>query len=143
MRMFLGLLLAPVAPLLVIAPVMALASGDVRNAGPFAFLCVVYGYPVEFGVALPLYRWFRERGRVGLWRVLVAGAVIGAVMPAAILTLLLCVAAALGNAEDLRVAALGAGIVVLDGMLLGAMMGLAFWIIALWTWESPKLPTAR
>lgn len=123
MKILLGFLLAPLAPLLVIAPLVVLVFRSLDAVGPFAFACVVYGDPATFISGTSLYLLFRDKGWLGWKHVTVGGLILGASIPA-VIGLLIGVAS---GSPGVGVAFLA---VAPFGAVLGSLTAFAFWFIA-------------
>ena len=124
MRPFIAFFLAPLA---VVLP--AVVS---RQWGPVGFVSLFVAYPLAFFVGMPCYLYFRRRGWLRLWQVMSAAAAIGALFTVLValwdvLPELLSGDSSARYAGDSARAFL---LVVLVGAVPGAVVGLAFWLIA-------------
>jgi hypothetical protein len=126
MKFLIATLVAPLASIPVIAPILIVMHGSLDAAGPLIFLCVVYGYPVQFILGMPLYLLARKKNWLKWWHCACFGALSGAALPMAMLALAPVVTG---------VAAFGSA--------MGAISGFAFWLIALCGSNNSFKPTPQ
>ena len=127
MKILLAFLIAPLAPIAIIGPVLVLQHGELGAAGPIVFLCVVYGYPAELILGTPVYLLARRKGWLCWWQAGAAGAVVGAFLPLVILT---SMELGLDRPLDLKTAVAVLGLATFSATV-GAVSGLAFWFVGL------------
>lgn len=138
MKVILAFLIAPLAPLVVIGPIVALGFGTLEAIGPYAAICIFYGYPAMLLFGLPLYIALRNKANL-TWRHYAGiGAAVGAAIPAVILFSMLFLTG-LGE-RPLELAASIFGAVSL-GAALGGFSAFVFWGIALRSSNKALQPT--
>lgn len=128
-RTVLAFLVAPLAPLLLLALVDVIGSPEgSRHSGNgplFAIIAFLYLYPVTAILGIPGYLLFRRKRWHEWWRVLVGGVCIG--IAPSLLSLLLVAFVDMGIGELVATLAPFAGL----GAAFGAIAALAFRAIAL------------
>jgi hypothetical protein len=144
MRAVLGFLLAPLAPaacawLLSLAPSVT----GVSFPGSFLALSLLYGYPLAALFGVPLYFYFRHKNWLRFWQVVAAGAGVGAIVPCALVGLVV----AYKYSEVGLLAATQSGLremgsLVPFGAAVGAVCASAFWVLALFSVQRRKVVTA-
>ncbi len=120
-RLVLAFVVAPLAPVVLVSPVIFLA-------GPATFISVVYGYPAMLLLGVPVFAFFLRQKWLEIWQVMLGGAVVGALVP-----ILMMVAMALSGPSDsplLPLIAAAAGLSAI-GAIFGAASGFAFWWVGL------------
>jgi hypothetical protein len=128
MRIVLAFIVAPVAPLLLLTPVMGLLHGSIEAAGPFAFASVVYGYPAMVLCGLPLYFLFKKKLWFSWWQFTLIGALVGACVPLSLIALMTSKSVTEFASFEVIVATLTtAGV----GACLGTASGFVFWAIGI------------
>ena len=129
MRVVAAFLLAPILPA-VVAELVGLASGDICDAGMSLFAAIVFGYPIVTVVGIPGYLYFRRRGWLKLWQIVLGGAAAGVLVPVALaIPDLVHVALTKGETFELR-SVFGNGWSALIGISVGAVTALSLWCVA-------------
>jgi hypothetical protein len=143
LRVPLGFFLAPIVPCAVTVLPGILARPEWTGGWQMILLMVVVSQTISLFVAVPTYLLLRHYSHVGFWQCLLSGAAIAVVFN--IIVLLLSMSLGTGYS-----AADSGGDTVINGhitthgwvqnaysagyfALLGAGIGLAFWLIAIWS----------
>jgi hypothetical protein len=125
-RLLLGTLIAPVAPVVLFSLVaMATARGHLADAGPFLVVGVFFVYPAMFLFGLPLYFYAQRKGRLTLEGTVLSGAAVGAFLATLVV---LSFATTRVNAA-LAGRTFTAAVLMTWGAAQGALSGLCFWLI--------------
>lgn len=127
-RLFAAFAVAPIVPVLLLAPVIALIYQSLSAVGPYLFVAVVYGYPAIALFGLPLFALYRKKQWNEWWQILLAGALVGILVPALLISGLALQGSG-GLSGQFVASALGMSAV---GSGLGAGSGLAFWFIGIY-----------
>jgi uncharacterized membrane protein YagU involved in acid resistance len=145
LRVPIGFLLAPIVPCAVTVLPGILAQPEWAGGWQMIFLMVVVSQIISLVVAVPTYFLLRHYSRVGFWQCLLSGAAIAVVFNIVVLSLSMSLGTDYSAADS-------GGDTVINGhitihgwvqnalsagyfALLGAGIGFAFWLIAIW---SPK-----
>lgn len=127
LRLVSAFAIAPVAPLLILAPLLLVFHKSFTSMGPFVFMCVFYGYPAALLLGAPLFLLHRKKQWLSWWQVTIAASLIGALMPVA----LVFPFAVLGS-ESFSFAFVGSVLSLAGvGAAVGALSGLSFWFVGL------------
>ena len=130
MKMLLALVVAPVAPLVFIALVLALAGAP--DAIPaHALICISFGYPAAILFGPLLSHLFQKKNWMAWWSSTFAGAAVGFFIPALYVFVL-----AVSSNDISRTFTSIAGLTMLGalglyGAFLGSLSALTFWFMAM------------
>jgi hypothetical protein len=127
LRLLLAFATAPIAPLVIVAPVTFAYYGSFDAAGPFAFISIFYGYPAMLLLGMPLFLFHRKKHWLGWWQITIGGALVGAFVPVVLLSGLAFRDPA-GLSLEVVASILGLGGL---GAGLGALSGLSFWFVGI------------
>ena len=131
-RLIAAFLIAPLIPAALAALAVPFAGFDGSFLGPVATIAVLYGYPAIAVIGIPAFLYFRHKGWLRWWQILLAGATIGTLLPIVVVGLLVVLSLSGATANPSNLGELfGESIAMLcAGAAIGAICAFGFWIIA-------------